>query len=162
MEEDHRHERPCDPRLFRVDLDIVWEIVEKLGEGGSAPTRSRRSKQEGLSSFSRRSSDATIAEYDVAPCEHFVMLQDAESWPTQILVVQNWFEELKVRVPLRKPQAATPSGRSSMRLSARFEKKDDPFPHGALDNFLTPNRGGSRSSCRARPGTCYCPLRARE
>jgi hypothetical protein len=41
-----------------------------------------------------------IAEYDVAPDgEHFVMLQDTEFWPTQIHIVQNWFEELKTRVP---------------------------------------------------------------
>ncbi len=43
------------------------------------------------------------AEYDVAPDgQHFVMIQDVESWSTQIHVVQNWFEELKQRVPLPK------------------------------------------------------------
>ena len=29
LEKDHGHARPCNPWLFRVDLDIVWEIVEK-------------------------------------------------------------------------------------------------------------------------------------
>jgi serine/threonine-protein kinase len=41
-----------------------------------------------------------IAQYDVAPDgEHFVMIQDIETSPTQIHVVLNWFEELKARVP---------------------------------------------------------------
>jgi hypothetical protein len=41
-----------------------------------------------------------FAEYDVAPDgKEFVMLQDVESRSTKIHVVQNWFEDLKARVP---------------------------------------------------------------
>ena len=48
--------------------------------------------------FQRR--DAGFARYDVTPDDqHFVMVLDVESGPTQIHVVQNWFEELKARVP---------------------------------------------------------------
>jgi hypothetical protein len=40
------------------------------------------------------------AQYDVAPDgERFVMLQDAESHPTEIRVILNWDQELKARVP---------------------------------------------------------------
>jgi len=44
--------------------------------------------------------DYASAQYDVSPDgEHFVMIQEAG--PTQIHVVQNWFEELKEHVPTR-------------------------------------------------------------
>jgi Tol biopolymer transport system component len=51
--------------------------------------------------FERRfaMASAFFAEYDVTPDGRFVMLQDLESLPTQIYIVQNWFEELKARVP---------------------------------------------------------------
>jgi serine/threonine-protein kinase len=40
--------------------------------------------------------------YDISPdARRFVMLQDVTSWPPQIHVVQNWFEELKKLVPAR-------------------------------------------------------------
>ena len=43
-----------------------------------------------------------VAEYDVAlDGEHFVMLQDTETWPTQIHVVQNWHQELLEKVPVK-------------------------------------------------------------
>jgi hypothetical protein len=46
--------------------------------------------------------DLPAARYDIAPDgQHFVMVQDVESGPTQIHIVQNWFEELKARVPTR-------------------------------------------------------------
>jgi serine/threonine-protein kinase len=44
----------------------------------------------------------TISQYDVAADgQHFVMVKEDEPWPTQIHVVQNWFEELKKLVPAR-------------------------------------------------------------
>jgi hypothetical protein len=49
-----------------------YEIVEKLGERHVTPDG-----------------------------ERFVMIRDTESWPTRIQIVQNGFEELRARVPLR-------------------------------------------------------------
>jgi serine/threonine-protein kinase len=46
---------------------------------------------------------AVAAYYDASPDgQHFVMVQAVESWPTQIQIVQNWFAELKQRVPSPK------------------------------------------------------------
>jgi len=48
-------------------------------------------------------SDKPFHFYDITPDgQHFIMLQEVESWPTQIHVVLNWFEELKARVPSAK------------------------------------------------------------
>lgn len=44
--------------------------------------------------------------YDVPPdAQRFLMIREIENAPsgTQIVVVQNWFEELKRRVPARTP-----------------------------------------------------------
>lgn len=47
--------------------------------------------------------EVAFAQYDVTPDgERFIMIRDLESWPTQIQIVQNWFEELKQRVPSPK------------------------------------------------------------
>jgi hypothetical protein len=47
--------------------------------------------------------EISFPQYDVtADDQKFVMIQDIETWPTQIHVVQNWFEELKARVPSAK------------------------------------------------------------
>jgi len=48
-----------------------------------------------------------IANYDVSPDgQRFLMIkpdeQSSSSSPTQIVVVQNWFEELKQKVPTGK------------------------------------------------------------
>ena len=44
--------------------------------------------------------DYIASQYDVArDGQSFVMIRQDETWPTQIHVVQNWFEELKAKVP---------------------------------------------------------------
>jgi hypothetical protein len=48
---------------------------------------------------------ATFPYYDVSPDgQRFLMIKESEETPalTQIVVVQNWFEELKRRVPAGK------------------------------------------------------------
>jgi hypothetical protein len=46
---------------------------------------------------------AAFPQYDVtADGKNFVMIEDFGSQPTQIHIVQNWFEELKQRVPRDK------------------------------------------------------------
>jgi hypothetical protein len=54
-----------------------------------------------------RPTATTIQNYDVSPDgQRFLMLkadeQTSSSVPTQIVVVQNWFEELKQKVPTGK------------------------------------------------------------
>ena len=50
-----------------------------------------------------RSPDWEIAEYDVAPDDRFLMVMSSgqESKATAFNVIQNWFEDLKTRVPAR-------------------------------------------------------------
>jgi serine/threonine-protein kinase len=46
--------------------------------------------------------ETSFPQFDIAPEDQsFVMIQARESWPTQIHVVLNWFEELKASVPTR-------------------------------------------------------------
>jgi hypothetical protein len=48
--------------------------------------------------------EAPGSSYDVAPDGRFLMIQPVarpQTAPTRIIVVQNWFEELKRRVPVR-------------------------------------------------------------
>lgn len=52
-----------------------------------------------------RPTNASLPQYDVAPDgQHFVMVKDAgsEQSTMQINIVQNWFEELKQKVPTGK------------------------------------------------------------
>ena len=47
------------------------------------------------------SDDAANANYDVSlDGEQFVMVRAAESNPSQLILVQSWFEELKRLVPV--------------------------------------------------------------
>jgi hypothetical protein len=39
--------------------------------------------------------------YDVAPDGHFLMIKDERRALSELVLVQNWFEELKQRVPPR-------------------------------------------------------------
>jgi Tol biopolymer transport system component len=44
--------------------------------------------------------EVSFPQYDVtSDGERFVMVQDLESWPTEVHIILNWFEELKSRVP---------------------------------------------------------------
>jgi hypothetical protein len=44
---------------------------------------------------------SAFPQYDAtADGKNFVMIEDPGSRPTQIHIVQNWFEELKARVPV--------------------------------------------------------------
>jgi hypothetical protein len=45
-----------------------------------------------------------VRSYDVAPDSRFLMVRDVERpplKPTNIILVQNWFEELKRLVPMK-------------------------------------------------------------